>query len=1044
MNLKVEGFIDSVTFKPFTEAEVNDIAVVEVKKSELFDHLNNPVKNGLYDIRMGPISRRDKCGSCNLTVIECPGHYGKIVLPARLYHPVTFKNLVKLLRSSCTHCNKLVSSEIIKEELFVRYRLILSGKIDLLDVLERELSNLSVKDNDNYLVQPMREFYDKYVKHLHISEQDESETRADSEQFAQFQKNFFTNVLPRPKKLCPHCKMPTFQLREVRDGRLFQSTKLTAKAKEKLMKNKKGPKRVERTTARKKNQAKIFGTLISDDEEKNDNFSEWNSINDQNLNETNNKDLDETNNENWDLTNNQDWNDDKDENDNDENENDNDEEEEEEENSDDNSDGDDDNDKENEVDNRWKMIDELTNEEVEKFQLENDEAKEKIFYEKLENMKPGTKREIIASEAYLWLKQLLVEEWRILFTLFGYRRSERSKVSLKDWKNGVIDNILSLFFVKVLPVPPNKMRPTNVNNVRKSWITSNLSINLRGLLMAIEGLYAYRLQDGEEETLNNNRELEKRRERERQSNQMAERIDTIIETTLEKEKELEMNKGPENKIHEFFILIQKRLNAIYDMSPPQIALMKSTQIFEGNTILRKAKRADYAIGVRQQLEKKEGLFRKRLMGKRVNYSGRSVITPDPYLDIEQVGVPKSFALCLTFPEPVTVYNRDWLANLVRNGPEIHPGAKYVEFENGAVVALPANNPDFRETIANSLYENDSTYFKDCWKEGENERTKYKNKIVRRHLMNNDVVLMNRQPTLHRPSLMAHQVLILNKKNESLRFHYGNCKAYNADFDGDEMNLHFPQTQLARVEAAELLTSLIPDYIVGGTLMTMKNCISKPEELCSGKEVISTILMNILFLERQRYKISISKYERRYTNEFSSRQMSCIFSHRYTINIHNRRRMEEESISSIYFVTQSNPRPADYQIKKKKNWKLIKKRLNGIYDMSPPEIAFMKSTQIFEGNTILRKTKRADYAVGVPQQLEKKEGLFRKRLMGKRVNYSGRSVIIPDSYLDIEQVRVPKSFALSLTFSEPVTVYNRDWLANLVRNGPEIHPGGKYV
>ncbi|KAI3382004.1 hypothetical protein SNEBB_003934, partial [Seison nebaliae] len=102
-------------------------------------------------------------------------------------------------------------------------------------------------------------------------------------------------------------------------------------------------------------------------------------------------------------------------------------------------------------------------------------------------------------------------------------------------------------------------------------------------------------------------------------------------------------------------------------------------------------------------------------------------------------------------------------------------------------------------------------------------------------MDNDVVLMNRQPTLHPPSLMAHQVLILNKKNESLRFHYGNCKAYNADFDGDEMNLHFPQTQLARVEAAELLTSLIQDYIVGGTLMTMKNCdiIIRGSQLLNG-------------------------------------------------------------------------------------------------------------------------------------------------------------------------------------------------------------------
>ena len=71
--------------------------------------------------------------------------------------------------------------------------------------------------------------------------------------------------------------------------------------------------------------------------------------------------------------------------------------------------------------------------------------------------------------------------------------------------------------------------------------------------------------------------------------------------------------------------------------------------------------------------------------------------------------------------------------------------------------------------------------------------------MNRHLKNGDVLLLNRQPTLHRPSIMAHRVRVL-KGEKTLRLHYANCKSYNADFDGDEMNAHCPQSQLGRAEA----------------------------------------------------------------------------------------------------------------------------------------------------------------------------------------------------------------------------------------------------
>jgi DNA-directed RNA polymerase I subunit RPA1 len=81
------------------------------------------------------------------------------------------------------------------------------------------------------------------------------------------------------------------------------------------------------------------------------------------------------------------------------------------------------------------------------------------------------------------------------------------------------------------------------------------------------------------------------------------------------------------------------------------------------------------------------------------------------------------------------------------------------------------------------------------------------KTVYRHLMNGDYLLLNRQPSLHRPSIMAHKARVLYG-DKVFRLHYANCKHYNADFDGDEMNAHFPQTHVARSEAANLGNSAL--------------------------------------------------------------------------------------------------------------------------------------------------------------------------------------------------------------------------------------------
>jgi DNA-directed RNA polymerase III subunit RPC1 len=182
----------------------------------------------------------------------------------------------------------------------------------------------------------------------------------------------------------------------------------------------------------------------------------------------------------------------------------------------------------------------------------------------------------------------------------------------------------------------------------------------------------------------------------------------------------------------------------------------------------------------QRLKGKYGRFRGNLSGKRVDFSGRTVISPDCNLELYQVGIPELQAKVLTYPERVSRYNIDRLRALVRNGPEVHPGANYL---------IPADQPNMKKFLK---FGNRDDVAKNL-KIGD---------IVERHLMDGDYVLFNRQPSLHRLSIMCHVARILPYR--TLRFNPIDCAPYNADFDGDEMNIHVPQTEEARAEAANLM------------------------------------------------------------------------------------------------------------------------------------------------------------------------------------------------------------------------------------------------
>lgn len=188
--------------------------------------------------------------------------------------------------------------------------------------------------------------------------------------------------------------------------------------------------------------------------------------------------------------------------------------------------------------------------------------------------------------------------------------------------------------------------------------------------------------------------------------------------------------------------------------------------------------------ITDRLNSKNGRIRGNLMGKRVDFSARSVITGDPNLSARQLGVPKKVAMNLTKPVVVNDRNRNFLTKLVQNGPDVYPGAKNLEKKNGDNISLR-----YRDRMSIRLENGD---------------------IVHRHMMDGDAVLFNRQPSLHRMSMMCHIAKIMHR-GDTFRMNVCDTKPYNADFDGDEMNMHMPQNVLSETELRHL--AAIPYQII---------------------------------------------------------------------------------------------------------------------------------------------------------------------------------------------------------------------------------------
>jgi len=298
-----------------------------------------------------------------------------------------------------------------------------------------------------------------------------------------------------------------------------------------------------------------------------------------------------------------------------------------------------------------------------------------------------------------------------------------------------------------------------------------------------------------------------------------------------------LNAGaPEVIIEDLWDLLQFHITTFFDNSVAKIPPARHRSGQPLKTIM-------------ERIKGKEGRIRKNLAGKRVNYSGRTVISPDPSIAINEVGIPFEIAKVVTVAESVTDLNIEKLKKLIQKAEE-YPGANYVIRPDGKRKKISA---DLKEEIINELTPG------------------YK---VERHLQDGDVVLFNRHPSLHRGSLMAHFVRVL--PGRTFRLHPAVAAPYNADFDGDEMNIHSPQTEEARAEAKILLdvkrnlispknnTNLIGcigdaitgNYLLGDEEFTreyanqllfkagIENIISK--KMVKGSEIFSSIIPKVSF------------------------------------------------------------------------------------------------------------------------------------------------------------------------------------------------------
>ncbi|KAJ3076907.1 hypothetical protein HDU98_011003 [Podochytrium sp. JEL0797] len=837
--------VTGVSFSFYTPEEIRKLSVKQITNPVLLDAMNHPSAGGLYDAALGPFSFQDSCSTCHQSHTACPGHFGHIELLTPCYNPVTFTLMYKLLQSTCYYCHHLRMTRLQVAHFHAKFLLLRAGLLGDAIGLDEWIANKvparivalsgpglqktsiaddeAIEDNADSDDDPMDEDdgidrMDDSTNTNIINEFISAKPRTQEAMIAEIEKyaaeklaEAGMTVAEAERSLEAKGTLATDMLRKLEREFLASippagcgnckgvSPKFRKEGMHKIFEKELPEKAKTSMKAKKLRYESLFG-------------DSGRTLKDQK------QDLGE------------------------------------------------------DADFEKALMDaDISAEAVESAKaVESDsdqEEKNAVEAGLLKKKSSDNARYLSSSEIRAHIDLLFQRDAKILNMVFGTspdlrRAGQKSRVTSP-----------SIFFLDVVAVPPSRFRPASKMGDMVFEDAQNLHLT---------------------EILKANVYLRQQR----------------IEWKSETDRILTAAGGNKSKI-----------------SAESAALLSSYLQRIGNGCIKLQEEVNYLIdsarapakmgaipapGVRQLLEKKEGLFRKHMMGKRVNYAARSVISPDPYIETNEIGIPPVFASKLTYPEAVTHHNFQNLREAVVNGPK-WPGASFVQNEDGRLINLAQFDEAGRTAIANQLLTPSTT-------DG-SSNVPHQNKKVFRHLRNGDFLILNRQPTLHKPSMMAHTARILPGE-KTIRMHYANCNTYNADFDGDEMNIHFPQNDLARAEAmliartdqqylvptdGGVLRGLIQDHVDAGVdmtcrdtflskelymqlvynglkpepafkgggiangnieseveigwrgkVMTLEPAVQKPKQLWTGKQVISTILLNLTYEKVPLNLISKSK------------------------------------------------------------------------------------------------------------------------------------------------------------------------------------------
>ena len=336
----------------------------------------------------------------------------------------------------------------------------------------------------------------------------------------------------------------------------------------------------------------------------------------------------------------------------------------------------------------------------------------------------------------------------------------------------------------------------------------------------------------------------------RSEDDMTHKLIDILKTNNHIKKKLEAENSLENTIDEWVSVLQYHIATYIDNNIPGI----NQSTHRSGRVIK---------SIKERLKGKEGRMRGNLMGKRVDFCARSVITPDPNIKTNELGVPLKIAKNLTIPEMVNKYNINKLTKIVRNGPNKYPGAKSIEKKS------------IKKTISLLYIDTNSLELS----EGD---------IIHRHLIDGDIVLFNRQPTLHKLSMMAHRIKVLDYY--TFRLNVSVTTPYNADFDGDEMNMFVPQSLQAMIDIRNIALvdyQLISPRVHTPIITLVQDSLLGLNRLTNdGVYLFEKDMMNIL-MYIPTFSGILPKPDKKKPNRWSGRQLfSVILPTGFNINIRN--------------------------------------------------------------------------------------------------------------------------------------------------------------